>query len=130
MKKTSRKKLEADLNKKGLLSPAQAKKVRTAQTFFAKNPNTTDPQHLSKDLHELSFSEFKSIFSKDALRLTKYKSASDAESLLKNTYIDTVVEAIQANKDNVNIDGLGMVAFRTEYFKMAQRYCKARKINL
>src|SRR5689334_13720650 len=130
-KRTSWKIFQGKLNNLGLLNPPQAKQMRTAKLFYQKNPVIKfDSSILLKADHEISLTEFKSIFAQEALKITEYESAKSADAFLTHTYREIIINAVKKKEPNVNVDGIEMIRFRSEHMADVKTYCRLFNITL
>lgn len=114
------------MNKKKI-NRAQWKKFKTVSEFAMRHPNVANDQTVKKEFYEMTFDEFKSCFAESALQLTEYKNVSNAISLLTDEYNKIILEAIQQGKDNICIDAIEALRFRTEHMKLIKKYCRERE---
>lgn len=128
--KGNRSRIEALRRKADRLKRKQLAKVKVAVTFLKKHPEP-GAALFSKEFYEMSPSEFKSMFAKDALRLINYESVGAASSFLIAEYQKIIIQALEERKDNVNVEGIGLIHFKKpEYLALVKRYCRIKKIDL
>ncbi len=130
-KKLTRSQREELLNSKGLLSREQAERLKSAKDFLSRHEPTEDPHLLTKEPHQLSPKEFKSVYGKQAIRLKEFNSSDGVTNFLDETYQALIIEALEELKDDVNMEGINQVRFKNpEFRKLALKYLRAKGLSI